>query len=506
MVAPVASLSPNTEEAVSLIDLPAPRPRVATTNYYTCADFHQAYKSGKITPSDVIEYLLPLIRRDVQPAGQYSVAFIDSKVDLIRAAAKASTERYRAGKPLSGLDGVPLAVKDEVDLAGYKRTLGTKLDFTDKGNRTAWCVAKWEEAGAVIIGKTNMHETGLDTSNNNPTWGTPLNPHNTGYYTGGSSGGSAFAVAAGLCPVSLGVDGGGSIRLPASFCGLYGLKTSHGRVSARAGYEWVDSVVVNGPLASSIDDLALAYRVMAEPDPQSVRSSQFSSALVKEPALGLSGGKKYLGIYRDWVNRSDRVVLDMFNAIVDYYVKEHGYEVVEIKIPLIPEGQKAHAITILSETRSHVSQPKIDKLTWQSQLLLNVAGGHATAQDFIFAQKLRNLHMGHLAWLWEQYPGLLVLTPTTPCAGWKIAKPSDITSGYGISDANMSLRSMEYVYFANWTGNPAITCPMGYTDENVPVGLMVCPPFQPLLLFHPCALRMTNRPCRQWATGEARNN
>ncbi|ETI19771.1 hypothetical protein G647_08784 [Cladophialophora carrionii CBS 160.54] len=455
----------------ALTELPAVRPRASSTNYYTCADYHELYKSGKLTPSDVVEQLLPLIRRDIQPAGRYSVAFIDSKVDLVRAAAKASTERYRAGKPLSQLDGVPLAVKDEVDLAGYKTTKGSKLDFTDKTGGTAWCVQKWQDAGAVIIGKTNMHEVGLDTTNNNQTWGTPLNPHNNGYYTGGSSGGSAFAIAAGIVPIALGVDGGGSIRLPAAFCGIYGLKTTHGRVSPRVSKDWIDSVAVNGPMASSIDDLALAYRVMAQPDLGAARSSGFPSSLVSTSFIP-STGKKFLAIDRTWVDRADKVVLDMFNAAVDAYVKNLDYEVVEIKIPYIPEGQKAHAVTILSEGRCQLTREKIAKLSWQSQLLLNIAGGHATAQDFMFAQKLRNLLMCHLAWLWEKYPGMLILTPTTPCAGWKIGHPTDLTSGYGVSDGDMSLRSMEFVYLANFTGNPAISCPMGYTDQNVPVGVM----------------------------------
>lgn len=470
-VVPIPSTS---ETPAAVVDLPAPRPRASSSDYYTCADFHELYKSGKVTPSDVIDHLLPLIRRDLEPAGPYSVAFIASKVDIVRAAAEASTERYRAGKPLSVLDGVPLAVKDEVHLKGYKRTLGTKLDFSDPGDRTAWCVEKWQEAGAVIIGKTNMHEAGLDTTNNNPNWGTPLNPHNNDYYTGGSSGGSAFAVASGLCPIALGVDGGGSIRLPSAFCGIYGLKPTHGRVSSRVEHEWTDSVVVNGPMASSIDDLALAYRIMAQPDPLARRSSRFPSSLLKDSSLSaLSRGKKLLGIDRTWITRSDPVVLDMFYAAVEHYTKVHGYEVLDIMIPLLPQGQKAHALTILSETRSQYSADKIKQLTWHNQLLLNVAGSHATAQDFIFSQKLRNLLMSHLSWLWEEYPGLLVLTPTTTCAGWKIGKHSDITSGYGVSDGDMSLRSMEYVYLANFVGAPAISCPMGYTDANVPVGLMV---------------------------------
>jgi Asp-tRNA(Asn)/Glu-tRNA(Gln) amidotransferase A subunit family amidase len=316
---------------------------------------------------------------------------------------------------------------------------------------------------------------GLDTTNNNVNYGTPLNPHNQGYYTGGSSGGSACVAAQGICPITLGMDGGGSIRLPASFCGMYGLKTTHGRVSSRAGEDktW-NSVGVAGPIASNIDDLALSYRIMAEPDSLSRHSSSFPRALVKSPVgVRSQGSKKYLGVFKDWVERSDPEVLQMFNATVDHLVKNEGYEVVQITIPFIPEGQKAHALTILAESRAGLTLAQISKLTYHNQLLLNVTGSQGTAQDFLFSQKLRTLHMAHLQWLWEKYPGMLIVTPTTPCAGWKIKKPSDIT-GHGIADPDMSLRSMEYVYLANWTGCPAISCPMGYTEDNVPVGFMVC--------------------------------
>ncbi|KAI1619733.1 amidase [Exophiala viscosa] len=460
----------SSDTPIALPELSSPATQIS--NYHTCADYHAAYTSGNLTPSDVAEYLLLLIRRDTEPAGPYSVAFIDSNVELVRAAAKASTQRYRDGRPLSVLDGVPLAVKDEVHMTGYKRRLGSKVDFSDPKDRTAWCVQKWQEAGGVVIGASNMHEVGLDTTNNNQTWGTPLNPHNNGYYTGGSSGGSAFSVASGLCPIALGVDGGGSIRLPSAFCGIYGLKPSHGRISSRVGLEYTDSVGTPGPLACSLDDLALAYRIMAQPDPDSHRSGRFPNPLTKSAQTVHKTEKKYIGIDRGWLNRSDPVVLDMFNIAVDHYVKSQGYEVVDIEIPLLPDGQKAHALTILSESRSQLTPEKVKKLSWHNQLLLSVVGTHAQAQDFIFSQKLRNLLMCHLAWLWEEYPGMVILTPTTPCAGWKIGKPSDVTSGYGVSDSDMSLKSMEYVYLANFVGTPAISCPMGYTDANVPVGLM----------------------------------
>jgi hypothetical protein len=191
----------------SISDVQPPARRRNDSSYYTCSDYHELYKSGKLTPTDVIESLLPLISRDSSPPGEHSLAFLESKVEIVRKAAAASTKRYAMGKSLSVLDGVPLAVKDEADLAGYRRTLGSQLDFTSPANKTSWCVEKWEEAGGIVIGKTNMHEMGLDTTNNNPNAGTPLNPHHSGYYTGGSSGGSAYAVASGICPIAVGADG-----------------------------------------------------------------------------------------------------------------------------------------------------------------------------------------------------------------------------------------------------------------------------------------------------------
>lgn len=147
---------------------PSPKSRKGSANYHTSADYHALYKSGKLTPTAVVEALLPLIRRDVRPPGKHSVAFVESQVERIRAAAEASTQRYKQGQPLGPLDGVPVAVKDEVHVEGYRRNLGSNLDFKGGFEGTSWCVQKWEEAGAIIIGKTTMHELGLGKNRTSP--------------------------------------------------------------------------------------------------------------------------------------------------------------------------------------------------------------------------------------------------------------------------------------------------------------------------------------------------
>jgi Asp-tRNA(Asn)/Glu-tRNA(Gln) amidotransferase A subunit family amidase len=488
-VIPVDNAS-NAESAAKAV-FPAVERRKGNHGYYTSADYHALYKSGELTPTAVIETLLPLVRRDVQPPGKHSTAFLESQAELVRAAAEASTERYKKGQSLGPLDGVPVAVKDEVHLTGYKRTLGSKLDFKHGTDETSWCVRQWLDAGAIVIGKTSMHELGLgmsvpffslcisevaitdtspDTNNNNPNYGTHRNPHNKEYYCGGSSGGSGYAVGAGLVPIALGADGGGSIRIPSSFCGIWGLKPSHGRISGAPSQSLAPTVGVLGPMASSIDDLALAYRTMAAPAPASEDpiSSQFPHPTPLSPD---TNRRKTIGIVRDWIDRAEKPVRAVLDRALDYY-REHGYEVIDIEIPYLPEGQRAHVLTIMAEIASGVDASKIRQLTAPNKVLVSMGMYQITAQDLLASQRLRNLLMTHLSHLFKTHPGLLIVTPTTPIPGWHIdGGEADLSRG--LSDGKSSVRNMEYVWLANFMGCPAISCPAGYTpDGGVPIGVM----------------------------------
>ncbi|KAF1345638.1 amidase signature enzyme [Lizonia empirigonia] len=425
--------------------------------FYTVADYHNAYRSGSHTPLGVLETLLPLIRRDATQRSRHSTAFMPAQVELARQAAEASTRRWKAGKPLSILDGVPFAVKDDLEVKGYKRYIGTSHDYTNGREHeaeTSWCVKKIEEQGAVLIGKLNMHELGMDTTNNNPIWGTPLNPYHEQYYTGGSSGGAASAVAAGIVPFAIGSDGGGSVRIPSNYCGLYGLKTSHNRVSTAPMANPGKSVTVRGPLASSMADLEVSYRVLAQPDPSSYPSSEFS------PPRALTGSRnKLIGIYKPWFDP------------LQYLQSELGYQVIDISIPLLHQGQLAHAMTILAEGAAG-HKTSIYELTPANRILMSVAR-QTPATDFLLAQRVRNIIMEHLAFLFKQHPGLIIVTPTTPNAGWPIQE-ADLA--HGMSNANMQLKNMEYVWLANFTGIPCIQFPVGYVDGvkgrgKVPIGL-----------------------------------
>lgn len=178
-----------------------------------------------------------------------------------------------------------------------------------------------------------MHELGMDTTNCNPVFGTPRNPNNEHYYTGGSSGGSAYAVAAGLMPFAMGNDGGGSVRIPSAYCALYGLKTSHGRVSARPSSNLAKSTGVAGPIAANMIDLEVAYRIMAQPDALDPDSSLFVAP--NSISVSDTSGKRVLGIYRTWFDRADAAVQKVCWKAIDYLTSQLGYVTVDISIPMI---------------------------------------------------------------------------------------------------------------------------------------------------------------------------
>ncbi|KAI1444306.1 amidase signature enzyme [Annulohypoxylon stygium] len=441
--------------------------------FHSAADYHELYKSGKLTPLQVAKGLLPLIYRGQNPPAKYESAFAVTKEELVLAAAKKSTERYAAGQPLGVLDGVPIGVKDDMDVEGYISHMGLKFDPSDPFFKpaadTIWPIAQLEAAGAVVIGKLVMHELGSDISGCNPHWGTPVNWNNPSYYPGGSSSGGGSAISAGLVPIAIGTDAGGSIRIPSSFCGGYGLKPTLHRT-----HTMKSSICVIGPMAATANDLAIAYRIMSAPNLEDPIQGSFALSIPPNPAT-----KKTIGIYRDWFNQASKDVLGVTQKAISYFTDKLGYEVVDITIPYLLEGQYGHSAWALVEgldhRRTHAVNPAnpLASVNYCNQLLLAV-GGCTPAVDMIKFGQLRGLLMEHLAFLFKQHPDLLILTPTLPEAGWKI-DPADLA--YGFSDGNVTIRNMMYIWLANSTGCPAVSAPVGYVDAEVgegklPVGLM----------------------------------
>ncbi|KAK3309516.1 amidase signature domain-containing protein [Chaetomium strumarium] len=455
-------------------ELHQPQPADLPGRFYSAADYHGLYKSGEVTPLQVAEALLPLIRRDVRPQSKYAVAWTQCNVDEVLASAKASTDRWAAGKPLGILDGVPFGVKDDIDVKGFVSTMGMKVDksegyFNKPSTKTASPVQRLEEAGAIMMGKLNQHELGMDTTGCNPSTGTPTNWYNKSYYPGGSSSGAGSALSGGLVPITVGTDAGGSIRIPASFCGVYGLKPTYNRTCQMSS-----SMVVMGPIASTVADLTTAYRLMSQPNADDPPQNLFAVSTPPDPSA-----KKYLGICREWIATASADVISVFDQAVAHLISHLGYEVVDIKLPFLREGHIAHAGTCLTEAaadaRARASNPSryLKLLNYPNRILV-ATGTQTAAGDYLRYGQIRQVIMQHLAFLFEKYPGLLVVTPTSPMAGWPI-RPGDET--FGFCDGNLTMDNMRFVWYANTSGCPAVACPAGYVDPaqgegKLPVGLM----------------------------------
>ncbi|KAK4038219.1 fatty acid amide hydrolase [Parachaetomium inaequale] len=452
---------------------PAPSAAYPKAKYYSVADYRKLYLSGTLTPTDVAEALLPLIRRDIPNPTEHSTAFFETRVDKVLAAAKESTQRYKEGRSLGPLDGVPTAVKDEYDVEGYRTCLGSRNTYfsPDHDHGTTWCVQKLEAAGAINLGKLSMHEFGLDTTGNNPIHGTPRNPHNPNYYTGGSSSGTAYAVSAGLIPVGLGSDGGGSIRIPSSLCGVFGIKPTHGRLSFRPGPNLCVTCACLGPIASDISSLAAILSVISTPHPSSP-FPPLPTPLSLSPA-NPKKDPKILGIPEAWIARSTPTIQALCNSLIRTLVTSHGYTTVPITIPFLREGQLAHAMTVLTDAATLL--PHTKNLTPANRILLAL-GRVTPSTDYLLAQKLRRLLMQHLAWLWQEHPGMIIVTPTTACEGLPIVD-AKAEMRWGLNDGDRTMESMEYVWLANFCGLPSLSVPAGFVQGrggtgDVPVGLM----------------------------------
>lgn len=348
-----------------------PSKPLSLTSYYSASTYRNLYLTGELTPTDVARAILPLIRRDVEPKGQHHLYFFESKAELVLQAAEESTQRYRENSTLGPLDGVPCAIKDEYDLDGYSCCLGSMNDYTAEAKAndsiTSWCVKKLQGAGVIIVGKTSMHEFGLDTTGNNPNYGTPRNPFNEDYYTGGSSSGTGGAIGMGLIPIGLGSDGGGSIRIPASYCNIFGLKPTHARVSFWPSENHSNTCAVNGPMACDVESLAAMFAVIAEPHPASPFAFPSvpripSAARLLEPR---PNRPKVLGICKEWFDDCAPAVRELCRGMVDALVAKGGYRVVDIEIPFLREGQFAHAMTVLTDASTLL--PKYDNLTWANR-------------------------------------------------------------------------------------------------------------------------------------------
>ena len=430
-------------------------------------DFAKAYRDKTTTPEEVAKNVLTAIRRSDKGETPLK-AFIAVNEDEVMRQARESTIRIKAGKALSIFDGVPIAVKDELDMTPYPTTVGTAFLGKAPAAEDSTVVARLRSAGALLIGKTNMHEIGINVTGLNPVHGTTRNPYNPNHFTGGSSSGSATAVAAGIVPVAIGADGGGSIRIPASFCGLVGLKATFARVSefGASPLDW--SIAHIGPLAGSATDAALTYALIAGPDPKDPTS-------LHQPLPSLKGwdnknlkGLK-IGVYWPWFRHADAETVAACEDMLKEYEKM-GCEIVEVTSPDLEANRIAHSVSILTEMAQAMNATYDEHHKEHAlDVRINLALAHQfKSTDYLIAQRIRTRMINHFNNAFKQVD--VILTPTTGVTAPEIKKGA---LPDGESDLSTTIEIMRFATAANLTGLPAITFPVGYTQKGLPIGLQV---------------------------------
>ena len=433
--------------------------------FATSADYAQAYREGATDPATVAERVYEAIVASDKTDPPLR-AFIELNKEDLMQQARASAQRWREGRPLSPIDGVPVAIKDELDMTPFPTHMGTSFLGKQPVTEDAIAVARMRAAGALLIGKTNMHEIGIGVTGFNPHFGTPRNPYDPAHYPGGSSSGSAVAVAAGFCPIALGADGGGSVRIPAAFCGVMGLKPTFGRVPESGSFGLDFSVAHVGPLAATTFDLAVAYAVIAGPDPRDRLS-------IQQPIPSLDGWDKTdlsdltIGVFWPWFRHATAEMVQTNEQMLTHF-QELGAQVKEIVIPDLEATRIAHVITITTEMNQALD-PFYDEhhkdLGMDVRISLSLSRAF-NARDYVQAQRVRTRIMDHFQQAFESVDVIV-----TPAAGLAAPVIPETALPDGDSDLTTLTEIMRYAPFSNMTGHPAVTFPVGYTDAGLPIAM-----------------------------------
>ncbi len=405
-------------------------------------------------------------------------------------AAQADRE-LAAGTDRGPLHGIPIGIKDVFDMRGVRTTGGGLIYKDEPAVRNAAVVERLEAAGAVIVGKLNMHELAYGVTSENPHFGPVRNPWNHEHSAGGSSGGSAAAVAAGLVFAALGTDTGGSVRIPASFCGTVGFKPTFGLVSRFGTQALGFSLDHVGPLARSVSDVAAMLNIMAgfdSRDPASVRHAAANYV----PVEGGSLGGVRIGIPEGWLRRYiDTEVENVFRRAVTRAVTL-GAEVKPVNSPDIDEVNTLGQVLLLAEAAALFEKYLERRGRFGSDVLALLDQGRLIpATDYINAQRLRGQLQADFARVWAEVDCLI--TPSTPIAAPRLGQTT-IRVGKTEEPARPLVTRLSRPF--NVLGTPAISLPWDLTGGGLPIGLQVTgPPFQDALVLRiAAALERTSPP------------
>jgi aspartyl-tRNA(Asn)/glutamyl-tRNA(Gln) amidotransferase subunit A len=426
------------------------------------------YEAGKTSPLEVTARALDSARALAarRPSVGPLMVYCDEQA---RADADASTARWKAGKPLGPLDGVPVAVKEELAIRGLATRGGTDLSDETPAKEDSTFVARLRAQGAVILGHTPMTEYGMTPMGFNPKRVMPRNPHATDRVAGGSSTGSAVAVATGLVPLALGGDGGGSIRIPSCLCGVFGIKPTWGRVS-RQGDVFGGTVAHVGPIASSTLDLARCLEIASGRDPADAQTwlapDREAGTFVRALSRGVRGLR--IGVVEsEWADASPAVARAGKAALRE--LEKEGAVLVPVRLELARWAAPAGYLAIGMESFGAHRQLRAEGAPFTPDLAISYAVlGQMSAREYLDAQRVRAGLRAEVARAFEDVD-LLGL----PSAATSATRVTDAEFEKGFVDARALDALCRFMFLGNLTGLPALSAPVGLDEGRLPLGLQL---------------------------------
>ena len=396
-------------------------------------------------------------------------SFITLLPEQARAAARQAEAQIRAGNYRGPLHGIPVGLKDLFNTGGVRTTSGSRIFDTFVPAQDCTVASRFQEAGAILLGKLNMHQLAFGPTGENPDYGHMHNPWNPELITGGSSGGSGSAAAAGQCPITMGSDTGGSVRIPAALCGIVGLKPTYGLVSRHGLTPLSWCLDHAGPMVRTVEDAALTLNAIAGYDPKDVASAQvevpdYTTALTGE-ARGLRVGvpKEYFEAPLD-----PQVAQVVKSAIT--LLEGLGATVTEVSFPMFSLSQAISGAILMAEAAANYHDllaREGDKLYPPVRLRLE-AGLFITATDYLRAQQARAQFNRQARQLLQQVD--LLAGPTVPVTAPKLLE-TQVQTGEQWVGTTSALTQYNRPY--NLTGFPAISIPCGFSDTGMPIGLQL---------------------------------
>lgn len=454
-------------------------------NKLTIRDASEKLRAGEITSVELTEVCLAAIKEKNKDIN----AFITVTEKEAIAAAKASDERRKSGQVLSEIDGAPIAIKDNICIDGVKTTAASQILENFVAPYDATVISRLKNAGAVLIGKTNLDEFAMGSSTENSAYGATKNPRDLERVPGGSSGGSAAAVAADICVAALGSDTGGSIRQPASFCGIVGFKPTYGMVSRYGLLAMASSLDQIGPMTKTVEDAEILFKAIAGYDEKDSTSAN-QELRIKNQELS----KIKIGVPKEYFQEGlDQEVKERITQGVEVF-KKMGLEIVDISLPNTKYALSCYYIIMPVEVASNLSRYDGIKygLSAQAENLADnylksrslgfgaeakrriILGTYTSSAGYIDqyynqAQKVRTLIKKDFDEAFKKVD--FIVGPVSPTPAFKIGeKNSDPLKMY-LSDI--------YTIAVNLAGLPAISIPVGEIDPpdgGLPVGLQIIGP------------------------------